>query len=239
MMFTRDLSILLGHLAVGAVLAAAVHAESLENTLLLDLTGTSWWIPLSAPLRKIRNVMRGVIQRWGTPAMKRRLWDWEFRHGRWVGLDNPEDPLFLYVGQYANGGRVLDLGCGPGSTGRRLDPSRYRSYVGVDVSQIAIEQAREKDRRSQNTYVQSDIMHYRPDDSYDVIVLGDSLYYIPPSEALGTLRRFAECLAAGGVVIVKMHDVPRYRSFFQLIRDHFAVVAEYSLPPVVIIVFRL
>jgi SAM-dependent methyltransferase len=195
-------------------------------------------MPLS-PLRKIRNVARGIIQRWGTPAMKRRLWDWEFRHGRWICLEDPDDPALPYVTQYANGGRVLDLGCGPGSTGQRLDPGTYRSYVGVDVSQIAIEQARQKDPRSQNTYVCSDIMRYRPDGQYDVILLGDSLYYIPHGEALGTLRRYAQRLAAAGVVIVKMHDVPRYRPFFQLIREHFAVVAEHSHPPVVIIVFRM
>jgi trans-aconitate methyltransferase len=201
------------------------------------VTGVSS-MPLSA-LRKIRNVARAVIQRWGTPEMKRRLWDWEFRHGRWMCLDDPDDPALPHVTRHANGGRVLDLGCGPGSTGRALDPGAYRAYVGVDVSQIAIEQARQKDSRTQNSYLCSDLMRYRPDGQYDVILLGDSLYYIPQSEVLGTLRRYTQCLTEAGVFIVKMHDVPRYRPFFQLIRDHFAVVAEYPHPPVVIVVFRL
>ena len=195
-------------------------------------------MPLIAFARKIRNVVRAVIQRWGTPAMKRRLWDWEFRHGRWMCLDDPDDPALPYVSRYANGGRVLDLGCGPGSTGRLLDASTYRSYVGVDVSQIAVEQARQRDSRSQNTYQCSDLMRYRPDGQYDVILLGDSLYYIPRSEVLATLRRYAQSLSVTGVFIVKMHDVPRYWPFFELIRQNFAVVAEHPSPPVIIVVFR-
>jgi len=189
--------------------------------------------------RKIRNVARGLIQRRGTPAMKRRLWDWEFRHGRWICLDDtPDDPAYPYLRQYVAGGRILDLGCGPGSAGRHLDPTTYRSYVGVDISQIAIEQARQKDSRRQNSYVQSDLLSYCPDDAYEVILLGDSLYYIPRPDALGMLRRYAQCLARGGVFIVKMHDAPGYRPFFQLIRDHFEVIAEHPHPPVIVIVFR-
>jgi SAM-dependent methyltransferase len=202
---------------------------------------------LIALARKLRNVVRGRIQRWGTAAMKRRLWDWEFRHGAWECIDDtPDDPAYPYVRQYANGGRILDLGCGPGSAGRHLDPAMYRSYVGVDISQIAIDDARRRNKSSKNTYAQADILRYRPEGSFEVILLGDSLYYVPQGEVLRMLRRYAESLEpTNGVFIVKMHDMPRYGPFFQLVRENFDIVGEHthapadpSHPPVILLVFR-
>jgi SAM-dependent methyltransferase len=196
-------------------------------------------IILSIPRRAL-NVVRGVVQRYGPPAVKRRLWDWEFHHGRWTCLDEtPDDPAYPYLARYANGGRILDLGCGPGNVGRHLEPTAYTSYVGVDISQVAIDRAREKDRRPHNTYVQSDVLAYRPEGAYDVILLGDSLYYIPRAEALGMLRRYRQHLTEAGVFIVKMHNTPSFQPFFQLIRDHFCVLAERSHRPVVLVVFRV
>jgi trans-aconitate methyltransferase len=184
-------------------------------------------------------MIRGAVQRYGTAAVKQRLWDWEFQRGHWTCLDEtPDDPVYPYLSYYANGGRILDVGCGPGSAGRYLDAASYRSYVGVDISDVAIEQARRKNDRRQNSYVQSDAVTYCPEGLFDVISFGDSLYYIPRGQVPGMLSRYAEHLTPSGVFTVKMHDTPSFQPFFRLIRNHFRVIAEHHHPPVVILVFR-
>ncbi len=84
--------------------------------------------------RKLRNVARVMVQRYGTADMKKRLWDSEFSSGRWDCLDNmPYDCVYPYVEKYAGKCSILDLGCGPGATGNELGSDRYSSYTGVDL----------------------------------------------------------------------------------------------------------
>ena len=190
--------------------------------------------------RRAFDAARGLLQCHGTPALKRRLWDWEFRRGRWACLDEtPDDPAHTYLTQYASGGRILDLGCGPCGASRYLDPATYASYVGVDISGVAVEQARRKNTRAQNSYVQSDFEDYRPDVPFDVILLGDSLYYLSVKDALGMLRRYQQHLSSGGVFIVKMHRTISNQPFFRLIDDHFQVVARHLHDQVTIVIFRV
>jgi SAM-dependent methyltransferase len=220
----------LAKLLIGAVTAVLLSAIS-----------TSAATPVQRPALPLRarNIMRGIVQRYGTSRLKRRLWDWEFSNGRWNCLEEtPDDPAYPHLAAYARRGRILDLGCGPGSAGRYLDAAAYSSYIGVDISDVAVQEARRKNQRPQNTYVQSDILSYRPDGEFDVILFGDSLYYIPRSEVIGMLQRFVPHLGRTGVFMVKMHDTPAYRPLFEILRTHFTVVEEHQHPPIVLIVFR-
>ena len=212
---------------VAAVLMTAVSADAATP------------VPRRPLPRRALNMMRGMAQRYGPSRLKRHLWDWEFSNGRWDCLEEtPDDPAYPHLASYARGGRILDLGCGPGSAGRYLDAKAYSSYVGVDISDVAIQSARRKNQRPQNTYVQSDILSYRPDGEFDVILFGDSLYYTARSEVIGMLRRYGPHLGRTGVFMVKMHDTPAYRPLFEMLRAHFTVVDEHQHPPIVLLVFR-
>jgi len=190
--------------------------------------------------RRALNMARGLVQRHGSAALKQRLWDWEFHHRRWTCLDDtPDDPAYPYLTRYANHGRILDLGCGPGNTGRYLNAAAYSAYTGVDISQVAIDRARTDDPRPQNRYEHSDLLAYQPDGAYEVILLGDSLYYIPKTRAVGMLERYRQHLSTSGVFIVKMHDTPSLQPFFEMIRRRFTVIGEFRHDPVVLLVFRV
>src|ERR1700674_5764890 len=89
--------------------------------------------------QRVRNVSRGLLQRYGTESMKRALWNSEFMGGRWNCLDDTSgDCVYPYVEKYARNGSILDLGCGSGNTGIELDVTAYQQYVGVDISDAAI-----------------------------------------------------------------------------------------------------
>ena len=195
---------------------------------------------------KLRNILRGLFQAYGTKGVKRWLWNTEFSGGRWDCLDStPRDCIYPYLEKYANNGSILDLGCGSGSTGNELDASTYRHYTGVDISDVAIEKARrrskENRRADRNRYSQSDILSYVPTQQHDVILLRDSVYYIPWRKIQAMLNKYSGYLKDGGVFIVRMADGNgRYNTIANTIESNFEVVEKHlsDQPKAVVIVFR-
>jgi SAM-dependent methyltransferase len=179
---------------------------------------------------KVRNVLRGLVQRYATTKIKTQLWDAEFSRGRWGCLDRPPGTCkHPHVEKHANNGSILDLGCGPGSTGNELTEHRYQSYTGVDISDVAIEKAKERaaehGRADKNQFVRSDILHYVPTQKYDVILFGDSIYYVPRKRIVAVLDRYAKYLKAGGVFIVNLYGI-NYQAVADIIESNFDVLEK-------------
>jgi predicted TPR repeat methyltransferase len=188
-----------------------------------------------------------MLQAYGTMSLKSALWNKEFGGGKWDGLEStPNDCIYPYIVKYSNVGSILDLGCGSGSTGNELDVNVYRRYLGVDISDVALEKARERtsaNRRADNThYCQSDIFSYVPTEKYDVILFRDSIYYIRPRRKIAAmLTRYSRYLNEGGVFIVRMYDISgKYRSIVDIIEDNFDVVEKrlFDDTQAFVIVFR-
>lgn len=196
--------------------------------------------------QKAQNVLRGLAQRYGPKSIKRYLWNGEFFTGRWNCLDQTgDDSVHLQVEKYANHGGILDLGCGPGTTSIELNLAAYSFYTGVDISDVAIQKARtralEAGRADRNEYCQSDIFTYEPARQYDVILYGDSIYYIPPRRIAPMLSRYSTYLTKGGVFIARMFDVSgKRRRILDTIESHCDVVEKHlhEQTQVCIIVFR-
>ena len=196
-------------------------------------------------LSRARNVWRRVLQSWGNSEVKRATWNSEFAEGRWDYIaETPGDCVYGFVEKYADKGDILDLGCGSGNTGNELDYSAYRSYVGVDVSDVAIQKAIDRTSRngraSKNRYVRSDLLAYRPQGTYRVVLFRESLYYVPRREIAGMLKRYRRCLADDGVIVVRLCDRERYRGIRELVRRRFDVVEEFQPDDssTVVLVFR-
>jgi SAM-dependent methyltransferase len=122
-----------------------------------------------------------------------------------------DDCLYPYVEKHAKEGSILDLGCGPGTTGNELNAGSYSFYTGVDISEVAIERGRGRTERNQrsakNEYFRADILTYTPARRYDVIVLGDSLYYVLGRHIGAMLRRYSGYLNPGGVFVARIKGV--------------------------------
>lgn len=134
---------------------------------------------------KLRSGGRRLLQSHATIPIKEMLWNKEFASGRWDHLQNTVgDCVYRYVERWADGGDILDLGCGSGNTGNELDYSSYRSYLGVDISNVAIEIAAARSaangRDGKNRYVKSDITTFVPDKAYSVVLFA-SRFIISPA----------------------------------------------------------
>jgi len=196
--------------------------------------------------RRAGNVLRGLLQAYGPKSIKKSLWNAEFSRGRWACLESsPDDDVYPYIERYANNASILDLGCGSGSTGNELDIRTYQSYVGVDISDVAIGQARtrtaENGRAEKNRYFQSDIFSYAPDQLYDVILFRDSIYYIPTVKITTMLERYSKYLKESGVFVVRMWSASgKYKCIVETIEQSFDVLDRHTFdqPETNVLVFR-
>lgn len=195
--------------------------------------------------QKLRNVFQGLLKRYGTENIKKWLWNHEYKLGLWNCLENmPADYVYPHVEKYARNGNILDLGCGPGTVGSELNAAAYRFYTGVDISDVAIEKAKqrteENGRTDRNEYCQSDISTYLPKQQYDVILFGDSIYF-PDKRIAEMLARYSKYLKQDGVFIVRTWFLSdRQRAIVRNIENNFDVVEKrfYHESQLIVIVFQ-
>lgn len=94
--------------------------------------------------------------------------------------------------------RVLDYGCGTGSTTPLLkDVLSASTVVGIDVSTKSIEVARSSHVAPGLSFV--DDADYAPSGDIDIAYCNGVFHHIPPDERLVSLRFIAASLRAGGM----------------------------------------
>jgi len=110
--------------------------------------------------------------------------------------------------------RALDLGCGLGLFTERLARCAEQ-VVGIDISNVAIDCAAHRNRALTNVQMrQGDIMELAAelDSGFDLIVVADTIYYLPApiqDQVLKTVaERISRLLAPGGVLLLVNHYFP-------------------------------
>ncbi|MEM7127206.1 MAG: class I SAM-dependent methyltransferase [Chloroflexota bacterium] len=137
----------------------------------------------------------------------------EARTKGWPGWGGPErmagegiwlDRLFSYGG-VPSSGRALELGCGEGHYSRLLAEKGYE-VVGVDVSETAIQWAKEKttDTRYEIEYYQLDLSKpgILASDSFDLIADGNCLHCIIGEDRENFLANIRRLLAPNGLFFI-------------------------------------
>ncbi|PYR58219.1 MAG: hypothetical protein DMF85_11405 [Acidobacteria bacterium] len=198
------------------------------------------------PTLRVRNTIRGLLQSYGPPSVKRRLWNSEFSRGRWDGDGgSSRDVVYQFVENYAAGGSILDLGCGQGRAGNELDETKYARYTGVDVSDVALAAARQisaaNGRADRHEYAQSDLFSYVPDRCHDVILFMESIYYVPWARISSMLARYAQYLDDRGVFIVRVWSgTNKYRPIVDIIERDFQILQKHVFenPDAIVVIFR-
>ena len=127
--------------------------------------------------------------------------------------------------------RVLSLGCGEGSLERRLAP-HVGEVVGIDISPVAIEQARAKGAGFPNLRFE---VGEKPQGDYDVVAAFAFLHHLDDAAIAGTLRAVRAVLKPGGVFYSSDPSRRRLVGLFTgLVRkayDHYHSPDERELDP--------
>jgi SAM-dependent methyltransferase len=160
-------------------------------------------------VKRVYLYLHGVLKRYGPSSLKKFFWDREFAGGKWDFIDDTSgDPIYAHLEKHVGHGSILDLGCGPGNTANEL-ACPFRKYVGVDISEVALEKARkrteETGRTGRNVFVCSDFMSFDPNEQFDVILFRESMYHVPLGKVKTVLDRYARFLADEGVFIVRIY----------------------------------
>lgn len=115
---------------------------------------------------------------------------------------------------------VMDIGCAGGT----LALNGYRKYLGIDISQFAIDRAKQDARLigiAGTSFLVGDIRLIQNDERWDAIVLSELLYYLPVGEAIAQVSRCASWLSKNGVLCISMKDKPKSHAIFsEIMKDH-------------------
>ena len=133
-------------------------------------------------------------------------WDHMYATGRWEYLKTPAeqarfDATARLLTRHGPPGRVLEIGCGEAVLQPQLDPADYLSWVGVDISDVAIQRAQAFANENVR-YLLADMETMDPGGKFDAILFTESIYYAVNCAQL--LQRYARFLNPDGVFIVSI-----------------------------------
>jgi SAM-dependent methyltransferase len=122
---------------------------------------------------------------------------------------------------------VLDVGCAAGLLGVQLAAQGVRRYVGIDLSEVAIQKGRESLAALAGPTFSfqlgaADLIQFGPDgERFDVIVFNEVLYYIPVETAVAQAIRFSSFLQPQGVICVTCLGDAKSEFIFRELLSHF------------------
>lgn len=172
--------------------------------------------------------VRYFATRWAPRALRQRVHDATYKSGEWQQLDETvSQELVTLVERTAGEGKVLDLGCGPGTLATSVNRDIVKSYLGVDISSEAIAKA-QKRADKQTRFEQHGIENWRTDETFDLIVITEALYYVNSMSRLGFLRRCVQRLTTNGHILVTAVEPDRFTNMFAGITNHFEVLEDLT-----------
>src|SRR6266699_5868480 len=156
--------------------------------------------------------------------------DWELQYlGKmWNYLSNCKEVshysvIVGYIQYFKPTGSILDIGCGEGILQARLTASGYARYVGIDISDAAIQKAHLREDEK-TIFISGDADSYIPPELFDVIIFNEVLYYF--DYPLESFARYMEFLKENGMIITSLFQTIRSNSIRRRIKEMCPAVVE-------------
>ncbi len=173
-----------------------------------------------------KNPLRGLFRAvfWALSALfpslvTAKTWDREYAQGDWDCLYSDEQLghymiIVGYVLRVRKTARILEVGCGSGRLLELLGRVGFEHYLGVDLSEEAIAQARALEV-PHSAFQVADACSFSTQERFDVIIFNEVVYYLKnPAEVL---LHYAGLLREDGAIVVSMFDfVPSRRIWPQI-----------------------
>jgi len=139
-------------------------------------------------------------------------WETEYRAGRWAYLKGLQEAarygvVTAWLRHTMRPGALLDVGCGEAILAGHLARDRVTRYVGVDVSQAALELATLDAAWARLVCGRLEDFTPAPGERFAAIVFNEVLFFTDQPGAM--LARYRGWLAPDGIAIVSMYQPPR------------------------------
>ena len=141
---------------------------------------------------------------------RKRRWDKQYRRGKWDSLKSEKEArryyqIIDYIKKHGSSNpSILDIGCGEGILNERINGLDFEYFLGLDFSEVSIEQAKSKNLPKAE-FVAQDVVKYRPKRNFDVIVFNEAFYYIHDTEKNNVLNRMFQHLNKDGIIITSIY----------------------------------
>lgn len=124
----------------------------------------------------------------------------------------------LLIHYIAPNSEILDVGCAAGTIAAALPT--YKKYLGTDVSSVAIKEANEQSLPN-TEFAVSDMRTFTTDQSWDVVMFNEVLYYIDERESVEQVLRYSKFLRQNGLIVISMKDDAKSHYILKKILPHF------------------
>jgi trans-aconitate methyltransferase len=113
------------------------------------------------------------------------------------------------------------MGCGDGNFLELMSNFHFQSYLGLDLSEEAIQRASARSIPNANFQV-ADFEEWSPTDKFDFIISTGSICYA--KDPVAVLQRFAQALDENGAFIISLWRYGHNGIIWQNIEKHFTVI---------------
>jgi len=109
--------------------------------------------------------------------------------------------------------RVLDVGCGPGTSTTYFSGS---DYLGIDINERYIRDAR---KRHQRNFLVADVRSYvaDPEERFDFVLANSFLHHLNTEDVLGILSHMRSLLTSDGTIHALELVMPKDKSIARLL----------------------
>jgi 2-polyprenyl-3-methyl-5-hydroxy-6-metoxy-1,4-benzoquinol methylase len=167
----------------------------------------------------------------GDAPVSKETWEAQYRQGGWEFMRSLDElarysVIAGYLHALKPGGSVLDVGAGEGLLADSLRSFGYSRYLGIDVSEAAIEQARSRSD-DRTAFQAADAETFTPEGTWDAIVFNESVYYF--NDPLGTVERYRRFLEDGGVMVVSTFRTRRADVIARRLIERYRLLEETTV----------
>ena len=139
-------------------------------------------------------------------------WDKQFELGVWDRGPRSQNTINRVSGLCA-GGKLIEFGCGGGSLPFLVPRNCYSEYIGYDISEVAIENAKRRARQEglENIHFeQCDMAKWNGTNGVSLIVVEECLYYLSPATVERFLLQCSRSICSGGLILVIVHSSSKH-----------------------------
>jgi 2-polyprenyl-3-methyl-5-hydroxy-6-metoxy-1,4-benzoquinol methylase len=168
----------------------------------------------------------------GDAPVPGEIWEAQYRSGDWSFLRELDQMtrysvIAGYVQTLKCEGSVLDVGCGEGLLLDRLCGGAYSKFVGIDISQTAIERAQEK-QYPRSFFTRVDARGFVADEHFDAIIFNEVLYYF--RDPLEVSRKYCHWLKPDGLLITSLYGgSDRARAIARSMKKEYRSIDEVEI----------